>query len=115
MSNMKDQVTISETDVVNILSNVEYPEVTQADMYFPLFSVPKEILGLYGKIRPRKGIEKFNKLFFEGDKVNPQNDIKGTWKEKALLFALALIGSWSPKHEHKEFVCGLIFEHTLIL
>ena len=31
------------------------------------------------------------------------------------MFALALKGSWEPKHEHKEFACGLIFEHTLIL
>jgi hypothetical protein len=112
---MQDQTVINDTNVIEILSNYSWPEVTDADMAFPTFSVPSEILDLYGKIKPRKGINKFSELFYKGGKIKPQKGIKGTWKEKALLFALALKGSWEPKHEHKEFACGLIFEHTLIL
>jgi len=112
---MQNQKTISEAEVISILSNIDYPDVTDVNMAFPRFNVPNEIIEMYGKINPRRGIKEFNRLFFSGGKIKPKKGIEGTWKEKALVFALALKGSFLPKHEYKEFACGLIFEHTLIL
>ena len=42
-------------------------------------------------------------------------DVEGTWKQNAFLYARSLMGSFVPKHEHKELVCAMIFEECLIL
>lgn len=97
------------------LSTYKFPKVTKADFAFPTFNAPKELLIEAEKRNPQKGIKKFSELFFSGGKIQRKNDVKGTWKEDALLYALALMGSFSPKHEHKELIVGMIFEECLIL
>jgi len=64
---------------------------------------------------PKKGIEKFSEFFYQGGTPNFQKDVEGTWKEDAWKYARMLMSSWNPKHEHKEIVCGMIFEETLVL
>jgi len=97
------------------LETFEFPKVTNIDMAFPTFNTIPELLKEAEKRNPQKGMKKFSDLFFNGGKLEFQKDVKGTWKEKAYLYAKALMGSWSPKHEHKELVVGMIFEETLIL
>lgn len=63
----------------------------------------------------RKGREKFNQLFFNGGTVELKDDVRGTWKEHAYVYARSLMGSFTPKHEHKESVCAMIFEECLKL
>lgn len=62
-----------------------------------------------------KGKEKFNQLFFSGGELKLQDDVKGTWKEDAYLYARKLMSSFAPKHENKQDVCAMIFEETLKL
>lgn len=97
------------------LSTYNWPEVTQLDIAFPTFGAPKELVEEAEKRDLKKGRAKFNELFYQGGSLNFQPDVKGTWKEKAILFARAMMGSFKPKHEHKEVVCAMIFEETLIL
>ena len=61
------------------------------------------------------GRDKFSELFFKGGKLDIKDNVEGTWREKAVLFARALMGSFTPSHEDKEAVCALIFEECLNL
>ena len=97
------------------LSEFKFPEVTGADNAFPTFDTIPELLEEAKKRDPKKGVAKFNEFFFSGGKPVFKKDVAGTWKEDAFIYARALMGSYSPKHEHKEIVCGMIFEETLIL
>jgi hypothetical protein len=97
------------------LSTYKFPEVTQVDFAFPTFDTSEELLEEDKKRNPRKGMEKFSELFYSGGTVELKEDVKGTWKENAYVYARALMGSWSPKHQHKELVVGMIFEECLVL
>lgn len=97
------------------LSNYKFPEVTKIDLTFPTFDAPKELVEEAERRNPEKGIAKFNELFYSGGNIELQKDVKDTWKEKAYLFAIVLMRSYTPKHEHKELVVGMIFEECLVL
>lgn len=97
------------------LSTYKFPEVTKVDLAFPTFNAPKELVVEAERRNPIKGMKKFDELFFSGGKIELQSDVEGTWKEKAFLYARALMRSWSPKHEHKQLVVGMIFEEVLVL
>ena len=97
------------------LSNVIYPDVTGVDMAFPTFDTIPELVEEANKRTLTKGRAKFNELFFEGGQFELQDDVIGTWKEKAFIYARALMGSFKPSQEDKEAVCALIFEETLKL
>jgi hypothetical protein len=97
------------------LSTYEFPEVTEVDLAFPTFNTPKELVLEAEKRNPIKGMKKFSELFFSGGEIKLKKDVQGTWKEKAYLYARALMGSWSPKHEHKQLVVGMILEECLEL
>jgi hypothetical protein len=97
------------------LSNYPFPKVTDVDIAFCTFNTPKELLEEAEKRQPRMGMKKFCELFYHGGKVELKEDVPGTWKENAFLYARALMGSFAPKHEHKELVVGMIFEECLIL
>lgn len=97
------------------LEEFEFPKVTGADNAFPVFNTIPELLKEAEKRNPTKGIDQFNTFFYSGGKPKFQKDVEGTWKEGAWLYARALMGSFAPKHEHKEIVCGMIFEEVLDL
>jgi hypothetical protein len=97
------------------LSTYNFPKVTKVDLAFPTFNTPKELVEEAEKRNPRKGMRKFSELFFYGGEIKLKDDVKGTWKENAYMYARALMGSFSPKHEHKELVVGMIFEECLEL
>jgi len=103
-----------KTDKMN-LSKFKFPQVTGADNAFPTFDTIPELLEEAKTRNPKKGVDKFNEFFFRGGTPKFKKDVKGTWKEDAFLYARALMGSYSPKHEHKELVCGMIFEECLVL
>lgn len=63
-----------------------------------------------------KAKQKFGELFYKGGSLKLKKDVtEGSWKQKALSYAKVLMGSWAPKHEHKELVCAMIFEECLDL
>ena len=97
------------------LAKYKFPKVTETDFVFSTLNAPKSLI-IEAEIRnPQKGIKKFQELFFTGGTIQFQNDVKGTWKEDAYLYARSLMASWEPKHEHKELVVGMIFEEVLVL
>jgi len=91
------------------LSEYKFPEPSM------VLNTTPELLEEAKKRNPKEGIQKFSELFFNGGEIELQEDVKGSWKEKAYLYAKALMSSWEPKHEHKELVVGMIFEETLVL
>lgn len=97
------------------LSTYKFPEVTEVDLSFSTFNTPKELVAEAKKRNPQKGMKKFSELFFKGGSIKLKPDVKGTWKENAYMYARALMGSWAPKHGHKELVVGMIFEECLVL
>ena len=97
------------------LSTFDFPQVNKIDTVFPTFDTIPELLEEAEFRNPQKGIKKFNELFYSGGKVEFQKDTLGTWKEKAYKYAINLMGSYAPKHEHKELVVGMIFEEVLNL
>ena len=97
------------------LSTYKFPEVTKADLAIPTFNTTKELVAEAEKRNPEKGMRKFAELFYKGGSIELKPDVKGTWKENAYMYARALMGSWEPKHEHKELVVGMIFEECLVL
>jgi hypothetical protein len=97
------------------LSTYKFPEVTQVDLAFSTFDTPKELVDEAIARNPKKGMEKFSDLFFNGGEVEFKEDVKGTWKENAFMYARSLMGSFTPKHESKELVVGMIFEECLVL
>lgn len=80
-----------------------------------LIDAPKDLIEEAKKRTPRKGMDKFSELFYNGGELNFKDDVKGTWKEEMFLYARKLMKSWIPKHEHKEIVVGMIFEECLVL
>lgn len=97
------------------LSKYKFPKIEKIDLAFSTLDTPKELVEEAEKRNPTKGIDKFNDLFFNGGEIEFKNDVKGTWKEDAFLYARAMMTSFRPKHEHKEVVCGMIFEECLIM
>lgn len=97
------------------LSTYKFPEITDVDLAFPTVNTTKELVEEAEKRNPQKGMNKFSEIFYSGGKIELKKDVKGTWKENAFKYARALMGSWSPKHEHKELVVGMIFEECLLL
>jgi hypothetical protein len=97
------------------LSKYKFPKVTKVELSFPTLDTTKELVEEAKKRNPIKGMKKFSDLFYSGGKIELQKDVEGTWKENAYLYARALMGSWTPKHEHKKLVVGMIFEECLVL
>jgi hypothetical protein len=97
------------------LSEYKFPEITAVDLAFPTFNTIPELLEEAKSRNISKGRSKFSELFYSGGEIKFQKDFKDSWKEKAFIYAKALMGSWNPKHEEKEAVCAMIFEETLIL
>ena len=91
------------------LSTFNWPEVTELD------TIPELLEEARRRRDLKKGEEKFNELFFNGGSTKFQKDVKGTWKEKAWLYCMALMRSFEPKHEDKTSVCAMIMEEVLIL
>jgi hypothetical protein len=101
------------------LSTYKFPEITETDLIFPTVNVSDELLKEATKRNENhqidKAIEKFNELFFSGGKIEFKDDVKGTWKENAFMYCKALMGSFAPKHEHKELVCSMILDECIVL
>ena len=83
-------------------------DVTQLDVAFG------RIKGLMPAIdlneRPRGwGAELFSRLFFNGGKFELEAK-PGIDRSAALKHIRAIMGSFEPKHEHKEAACAYLFE-----
>lgn len=97
------------------------PNLDDAAVVFP---AGPEIESAYGVLTPialkweednplSNGARLFQKLFYKGGTVPPAKKIEGMSEEDAVRvrrFLHAAMTSYFPKHEHKEAVCGLLWE-----
>lgn len=98
-----------------------FPTIKGVDMAFPTFDAPKELLeeaknrGFYNG--RTKWNDFFSKWFFTGLDKAPsiRKEVDKDLAHKAMLFAVCLMKSFTPKHEAKEAVCALIFSECLEL
>ena len=56
----------------------------------------------------------FSELFFNGGNFEFKKDVDEDFKAKAWPFCKGFMGSWDPKHEHKEAVCALLMSELLV-
>lgn len=55
----------------------------------------------------------FSELFFSGGKLNFKENLDKEFVNNVLPYFKSLIGSFGPKHEHKEAVCALILSELV--
>lgn len=97
------------------LSTYNFPEIKGIDFAFSTKDTTPELVEEAKKRNPQKGIEKFNQIFYTGGEIMLKDDVNGTWKEKAIRYAIALMRSYTPNHNDKEIVCAMLFEECLVL
>lgn len=97
------------------------PELDDAAIVFP---AGPDIENAYGALTPialkwqdenplSDGARFFSTLFYKGGNIPPAKRIAGMTEEDAvrvLRFVRAAMGSYYPKHEHKEAVCSMLWE-----
>lgn len=55
----------------------------------------------------------FSQLFFNGGELNFKENLNEKFAEKALPYLRAFMGSFEPKHEHKEAICALLLSELV--
>ena len=55
----------------------------------------------------------FSTLFFSGGKVEFKEGVDKKFKEKVWPYLRAFMGSFEPKHEHKEAICALLLSELV--
>lgn len=96
-----------------MINRLEFPEVTQAAAVFGNY--PKEWFKKTLEDTRKEGIDKeyismANKLFFDGGELDINDSLDKDYISKGLLLLRAVLGSYAPKHEHKEIVAAKIIE-----
>lgn len=101
----------TETEKLD-LKTFEFPKVTGVDMAFPTFNTIPELLneakdrGFFNDSNPYCRL--FSKLFFSGGKVVFKKDIDEQVKLRIWSYLRSFMGSFAPKHEHKEAICAML-------
>lgn len=101
------------------LTKFSFPVPTPADMAFPTYDTIPELLAeakergfLYGN---KPANELFSKLFFEGGSVNFRQDIDEEYRKRVWYYLRSLMGSFAPKHQHKEAICAMLLDEILVI
>lgn len=99
------------------MKELNVPEISEADMYYPTMEADKELLAiaeergfLYGRTKYN---DLFSSLFFGGGKINIKKDMDVEYGTKLLKYLKAFMGTWGCKHEHKEAICALILSELV--
>jgi len=89
-----------------------FPEVDGPSMVFGGY--PRDWFDSVMKIEEKPEDQKWNdmmeSLFFGGGKVPVNEALPEDYRKNGLRMLRAVMGSFDPKHEHKEKVCGLILK-----
>lgn len=94
------------------LREYKFPKVTGADMAFPTYLAEPELLaeakerGFYNGRTPYNDL--FSTLFYKGGKVKFKENLPDDFKNAAYPYLRAFMGSWGPKHEHKEAIAAML-------
>lgn len=99
------------------LKTYKFPEVSKADLAFSTFNTIPELLieaeerGFNRSSNPYCIL--FSTLFFKGGRVKFKTGIDDDFKQRAWLYVRAFMGSWNPKHEHKEAISAMILSELV--
>jgi hypothetical protein len=94
------------------LTTFQFPNVTGLDSAFSTFDTIPALLneaklrGFYNDSNPYCKL--FSKLFFSGGKIVFKQDLDPEFKKRAFPYLRSFMGSFSPKHEHKEAICAML-------
>lgn len=100
------------------LTKYNFPKVSKVDLAFSTFDTIPELLAeaeKRGFDHNNKYCRYFGKLFFGGGSVVFKTGLDENFKNNAFLYMRALMGSFAPKHEHKEAVCGMLLSELVEL
>ena len=109
----KDENVKSSIDLLKY----DYPKPTGADMVFPTYDTIPELLeeakarGFYGGYTPYNRL--FSDLFYSGGKVIFKKGIDEQKQKEIWVYLRSFMGSWAPKHEHKEAICAMLMSEIL--
>lgn len=104
-----------KTETAYDLTKHQFPKVDGIDIAFPTFHTDKilleeaERLGFGDHYNPYNKL--FSKLFFSGGKVTFKQGLDEDFKKRVWNYLRAFMGSYSPKHEHKEAICAYLLSH----
>lgn len=115
---MKKKIKEEEKAEASIdLLQYNYPKPTGADMAFPTYDAIPELLeeakrrGFYDGRTPYNKL--FSDLFFNGGRVVFKSGINREKQKEIWAYVRSFMGSWAPKHEHKEAICAMIMSEIL--
>lgn len=91
------------------LLEYKFPESAQ-DTAPELLDEAKE-RGFYNGRTPYNTI--FSSLFFQGGVLHYKDGLPEPFRERATMYLKSIMGSFAPKHEHKEAVCALILSELV--
>lgn len=99
------------------LKRFKFPTLDKADIAFGTLGADPQLLteakrrGYYNGNLP--GNEMFSKLFFEGGRAVFKEGLPKDFKAAAWPYLRALMGSWDPKHEEKDAICGMLLDELV--
>jgi hypothetical protein len=86
-----------------------FPEIDEASLVFCVY--PEEwFQGVFKTPEDKQWSTKASQLFFKGGKIPVNGSLPQEYIQKGLRILNCVLGSWKPKHEHKEHVVGLILK-----
>lgn len=97
----------------------KFPKLTGLDLAFPTVPTDKNLLaeahqrGFTSGDTPYERL--FSDLFYKGGSLDFKSDLPEPFKKDATMYLKALMGSWEPKHEHKQSVCALLLSELVNL
>jgi hypothetical protein len=99
------------------MKRLEFPEIDDIDVVFGGY--PQKWFDSVLAIQEEKGDKKYediaSKIFFSGGTVPVDQNLPKEYISKGLRILKAVLGSFTPEHEHKEKVCGLIIKSLSLI
>lgn len=91
----------------------DFPVVQDVDVAFNHYPDEwfKKILNQGAPLLLQKEIMMANKIFFHGGKLPLREDLDKDYVIRGVRMFKAVVGSYAPKHEHKEIVCAMILKN----
>jgi hypothetical protein len=89
---------------------IKFPEVTDVDIAFGNYP-EKWFQKMLQENSPRKYKEMASNLFFNGGDVPFNEDLPVVYLNNGFRILRTVLGSFKPKHEHKEHVAGVVLKN----
>lgn len=87
-----------------------FTEVTNADIAFGRY--PKDFFdSVLAMPEDKEWSKKASKIFFSGGTLDLDQSLPKEYLDSGIRMLECILGSFDPKHEHKEHVAGLIMKN----